>query len=71
MPDNTPIYQVLFEMEVMLCERFPAFTPISLRREKATEVFNLITRYNIYSAKKQKNAKKPKIIRRPAGDDWF
>lgn len=54
-----------------LCERFPALTPLSLRREKAREVFILVTRYNIYSNKQQKNAGKPKIIRRPAGDTWF
>jgi len=58
-------------MEMSLCERFPAMTPINLRREKAREVFLLITRYNTYSAKQKKNAGKPKIIRRPASDTWF
>ena len=54
-----------------LCERFPALTPLGLRREKAREVFILISRYRIYSNKQQKNAGKPKIIRRPAPDTWF
>jgi hypothetical protein len=58
-------------MEVTLCERFPAFTPLNLRREKLREVLKLIVRFNKYSAKKQKNANKPKIIRRPASDTWF
>jgi hypothetical protein len=69
--DDTPIYDALFEMEVNLSERFPAMTPLTLRKERAHEVFLLINRYNRYSKKeaKQKNGKR--IIRRPAGDDWF
>lgn len=72
MYDDTPIYDALFEMEMNLSERFPSMTPLTLRREKAREVFLLINRYNRYSAKekkKQKNGKR--IIRKPAGDDWF
>lgn len=71
MYDDTPIYDVLFEMEMNLTERFPSMTPLVLRREKAREVFLLLNRYTRYSRKadKQKNGKR--IIRRPAGDDWF
>jgi hypothetical protein len=56
-------------MEVNLCDRFVAFTPLQLRREKAREVFILIKRFNIYSKKQKK--KKKKIIKKPAGDSWF
>ena len=42
-------------------------TPLQLRREKAREVFILIKRFNRFSKKKNKK----KIIRKPAGDDWF
>ena len=64
---------MLFEIEVNLCERFPAMTPLTLRKEKAREVFILIKRYNRYSKKQKKEAKSggKKIIRRPAGDNWF
>ena len=56
-----------------LCERFPALDPLSIRRYKAREVFTLIKRYRRYGKKKEKEAAKPKtkVIRRPAGDDWF
>ena len=54
-----------------LCERFPAYTPLNLRREKAREVFIFLDRFKRYSNKQVKNAGKPKIIRRPAGDTWF
>ena len=62
----------MFEMEVNLCEKFPALTPLSLRREKAREVFTMIARFNRYSKRKKKREKGgKKIIRRPASDNWF
>jgi len=57
---------------VKLSEMFPSLNPLSLRKEKAREVFKLISRYSKLSKKqkKGKNAGK-KIIRRPASDTWF
>lgn len=71
MADNTPIYETMFALQVSICERFTSLNPIMLRREKAREVFLLINRYNRYSIREQRNAKKKKVIRKPAGDDWF
>ena len=76
MDDNTPIYESLFNITVSLCKCFPAFTPLSLRRERARDVFLLIRRFNEYSDREQKNKAQTtkngkRIIRRPAGDDWF
>lgn len=60
-------------MEVNMCKEFPGMTPISLRKERAREVFIMIARYNRLSRKKkeQKKTGKRKIIRRPASDNWF
>ena len=60
-------------MEVSLCERFPAYTPTALRRERAREVFLLIARYSRYSKKEvdSKTNDKVRVIRKPAGNDWF
>lgn len=69
MTDNTPFYDVMFDMTVQLCERFPAFTPLSFRRERFGEVLKLIVRFKRWSKKNTKNGKR--IIRRPAGDNWF
>ena len=68
---STSIYDLFFELEMSLCERFPAMTPLSIRKERAVDVFRLIVRYAGYAKKQSKNAGKPKIIRRPAGDTWF
>lgn len=62
-------------MEITLCDRFPAYTPTSLRRERAHEVFLLINRYSKYS-KKENDSKTSTdagviVKRKPAGDNWF
>jgi hypothetical protein len=54
---------------MQICERFPAITPFSIRREKIKEVFLLVRRLNIYDDKGK--TKKKKTKRRPAGDSWF
>lgn len=64
----------MFEMEITICDRFPAITPFSIRRERMIDIFKLISKLNAYSntvEKKKEKAIKPKVIRRPAGDDWF
>lgn len=68
---NTPIYELLFDLECSLCERFQALTPFQIRREKAKEVFLLIKRLNKKNKENFKKKNKKKVIRRPAGDNWF
>lgn len=58
----------------MLCNRFPSLTPLSIRKERAYEVFLLLKKYVEYNKreeKKQKQNNGKRIIRKPAGDDWF
>lgn len=57
-------------MEVGLCERFPALSPFTVRRTRASEVFLLMRRMQTYQKDKPQKGKKD-VIRRPAGDDWF
>lgn len=71
------MYQIFFEMEMLICERFPAFTPISLRKERAVEVLRLVSRLGDYDRRKTKEKNEIRleggiqVIRRPAGDNWF
>ena len=72
--DDTPKSQLLFEIEVLLSERFPALSPISIRRTKAREVFKIINKLTIYSKKekkKQVKANTKHIIAKQASDTWF
>lgn len=72
--DDTPMSQLLFEIEVLLSERFPALSPISIRRTKAREVFKIINKLTVYSKKEKKQQAKAnakRIVARQASDTWF
>jgi hypothetical protein len=68
--DDTPIDEMMFEIEIGICERFPALSPLSMRRERVNDVFRLISQYSNY-ARKNTNSNGKQVIRRRAGDDWF
>lgn len=71
------IYQALFEVELILAERFRDMTPIRVRAERSGEVFKFLKRYGEHIKRDrekngeiiEKNGKR--ILRRKAGDDWF
>lgn len=69
--DDTPIDELMFELEVGMCERFPALSPLSMRKERVYDVFRLISQYSNYARKESENKNGKKVIRRKAGDDWF
>ena len=58
-------------MELNVCERFPALSPFDIRRERASEVFRLVSRINRSNIYREKESTQKRVIRRPAGDDWF
>lgn len=39
---------MIFEIEVILCERFPGLDPLSLGEHRAVEVFRLVKNLNTY-----------------------
>lgn len=71
--NDASLYQILFDLQITLCEKFSGLTPFVLRRETMQEVFLLMKRFD--SAQMQQ--KEPihqsnnDVIRRPATDDWF
>ena len=80
-----PVYEVLFEMTVMISNVFNGINPIKVRYEKASDLFRLAKRTIIYSSKINKNLNNntnkksdkygkidnKELIVRPASDDWF
>ena len=69
-----PLYENFFEITLTLCERFPDFNPIKLRKYPLHEVFLLIKRLSNHNRKQVQTGKIPNkqgVIRRPAGDNWF
>lgn len=75
--NDAPFFDLLFEVQLSLCEQFPSLNPIELRHEKAKEIFLLIQRLNkSRNESKNKNVSEEHVendvIRRPARDDsWF
>lgn len=69
--NDTPIPEMMFEIEVGMCERFPAMSPLSLRKERVNDVFRLVSQYTEYARKEDKKKNNKQVIRRRAGDDWF
>jgi hypothetical protein len=61
----------MFELEVSVCDRFPAATPFTVRREPAREVFLLMRRMTTYNEHHKHDETGKQTIRRPAGDNWF
>lgn len=69
---------MFFEINMGLCERFPSLDPFMVRKKTAYEVFSIIGRLNIYTARQNKINKRRKkgngkgsVIRKAAGDTWF
>jgi len=62
-------------MEVALCDRFPSFTPLSLRRERAAEVFKMVSKFLGHNRREKAkyvtiNGKRMKK-RKATNDNWF
>ena len=66
---NLTLYEIFFELEIGISDRFPSLNPFTIRRTRSSEVFILVERlsnYNSYQGKKSKSKN-----RRLAGDNWF
>lgn len=71
------IYETFFEIEMTLCERFPALTPFSIRRIQAREIFTFMERFGRYIERDREengqivNINGRQVLKRKASDDWF
>jgi hypothetical protein len=61
------VYETFFDLTINLCERFPAYTPTGIRKERSTEIFKMLGRLNKHTTNKDK----PKVIKKKAPDTWF
>ena len=64
----------MFELEYNLCKEYPAMTPFELENTSFFEVIDLFIdtkKMQMRIEEIREEPKKEKVIRRPAGDDWF
>lgn len=75
------LYEIFFELEDNLCQRYTSLNPFVIRREKVGEVFLLVKRLNRLNQAKKGIRSDDKVwidskgnrhIRRKAqNDDWY
>lgn len=72
--DDVPLFSMLFDLQLSLCDRFSGLTPFSLRHENLREVLSIMKRLNTRQTRSNETRERAnnEIIRRPAQDDsWF
>lgn len=73
--DDTPLFEVLFDINYQLCKEFPAMTPYDIEKRTFHDVIRLysdVRALQLREAKRGDNdSNDNRVIRRPAGDDWF
>nr|DAU64718.1 MAG TPA: hypothetical protein [Bacteriophage sp.] len=73
--DDTPLFEVLFDINYQLCKEFPAMTPYDIEKHTFHDVIRLysdVRALQLREAKRGDNdSNDNRVIRRPAGDDWF
>ena len=50
------LYDVIFDLEIILCERFPNLDPLTLSEYRAVEVFTLVRNLNLHSQRENKTS---------------
>lgn len=61
-------------LEYNLCKEFPTLSPLSVEKEDFNTIINLyidLRKLQISQENQTKTQNGKKVIRRPAGDDWF
>lgn len=64
---------MLYEINLNLCQTYHGLDPIKLLNYPAEDVIELINQTVAYNGRKEVDKPKDtdKVIRKPAGDDWF
>ena len=70
------MYEILFDMNTNLCDRFPALDPFRVREQRFHDVLLIFRRLTAQSKNNKNNGggvmQKNGVIRRPAqNDDWY
>lgn len=62
---------MFFELEHTLCKAYPALSPFTVDREEFGVVIDIFGDLIRLTKREKKRDDPDRIIRRPAGDDWF
>jgi hypothetical protein len=63
--------ETLFELEHSISQMYSSLSPLSIDREPFVEVIELFADLTKLTKHEKKMSDPNRVIRRPAGDDWF
>lgn len=66
-----PLDQILFSIEYSLTKEYPALSPFDIEDRSYFDVIDLFADTRRTQIQVKKETDPNRIIRRPAGDDWF
>ena len=66
-----PLSDLLFVIEYSLSKAFPAMHPLMIEDRTFFEIIDLYADMRRMQIREKKESDPNRIIRRPAGDDWF
>lgn len=66
-----PLEQLLFSIEYNLSKEFPSMDPMEIEERPYVKVINLYSDVRRMQIRQKKMSDPNRVIRRPAGDNWF
>ena len=66
-----PLSDLLFVIEYNLAKEFPALSPFEIENRSFFEIIDLYSDVRKIQIEVKKEENPNRVIRRPAGDDWF
>ena len=66
-----PLSELLFSIEYTLAKEFPALTPFDIEERPFVQVIDLLANTRALQIRTKKETDPNRVIRRPAGDNWF
>lgn len=69
--DDTPLHEILFQISYQLCREFNALSPYEIDERTFDEVVDLYADMRTLQIGTRERSDPNRVVRRPAGDDWF
>lgn len=69
--EDIPLHETLFVLEYNLTKEFPALSPFDIEKSVFEEIIELYADVRMVQIRAEKESDPDRVIRRPAGNNWF
>lgn len=69
--EDIPLHETLFVLEYNLTKEFPALSPFDIEESAFEEIIELYADVRTVQIRAEKENDPDRVIRRPAGNNWF